>query len=73
MWWVIGGTLVFLTLVLYVQVLRNVFHFSVLHPDDIVLCLGAGVFSVAWFEGLKLVERRQKNRARQDRSFGSGL
>jgi len=60
MWWVMGGTFLFLGLVLSVPFLRGLFHFSVLHPDDIALCLTAGVFSVAWFEGLKWLERRRK-------------
>lgn len=50
----------FLSLVLYVPFLRNLSHFSPLHPDDIVLCLAAGVLSVAWFEGLKLIDRRRR-------------
>jgi Ca2+-transporting ATPase len=58
--WVAGATLVFLSLVLYVPFLRNLSHFSPLHPDDIVLCLAAGVLSVAWFEGLKLIDRRRR-------------
>ncbi len=59
MWWVLGGTLVFLGLVLYVPFLRILFHFSTLHPDDIALCLTAGVLSVGWFEGLKWMQRRR--------------
>ena len=59
MWWVMGGTLTFLALALSVPFLRGLFHFSVLHPDDLLLCLTAGVFSVAWFEGLKWIQRRQ--------------
>jgi Ca2+-transporting ATPase len=47
MWWVIGSALVFLALVLYVRFLRELFHFSTLHPNDIALCLGAGAVSMA--------------------------
>src|SRR5438876_10366899 len=32
---VFGGTLFFLGLVLYVPFLRDLFHFSTLHPDDL--------------------------------------
>lgn len=53
LWWVFGGTLFFLFLVLYVPVLRDLFHFSMLHLDDLALCIGAGVFSILWFEGMK--------------------
>ena len=60
-WWVVGGTFVFLGLTLSVPLLRSLFHFSVPHPDDVALCLTAGVFSVGWFEGLKWVQRRGTN------------
>lgn len=55
LWWVIGGTTFFLGLALYVPFLRDLFHFSTLHLDDLVLCLAAGSASILWFEGLKLV------------------
>ncbi|MFN0191661.1 MAG: cation transporting ATPase C-terminal domain-containing protein [Aestuariivirga sp.] len=53
MWWVVSGAVVFLCLVLYVPFLRTLFHFSTLHPDDLALCAGAGVVSMAWFEAVK--------------------
>jgi Ca2+-transporting ATPase len=52
--WVLGGAAVFLGLVLYVPFLRSLFLFSTLHLIDIVICLAAGVFSIIWFEGLKM-------------------
>jgi len=52
--WVLGGAAVFLGLVLYVPFLRSLFLFSALHLIDIVICLAAGVFSIIWFEGLKM-------------------
>jgi Ca2+-transporting ATPase len=60
MWWVAGGALIFLALVLYVPFLRALFHFSMLHPDDIALCLSAGAVSLAWLEALKALHRRRK-------------
>ena len=57
MWWVAGGALAFLVLVLYVPFLQVLFHFSTLHPDDIALCVGAGSVSLAWFETLKALQR----------------
>jgi len=53
LWWVFGGTLFFLGLVLYVPFLRDLFHFSTLHPDDLALCLASGLVSILWFEGIK--------------------
>ncbi|MBI3330319.1 MAG: cation-translocating P-type ATPase, partial [Nitrospinae bacterium] len=59
-WWVVGGALGFLSLVLYVPVLRDLFRFAPLHPGDLLLCLAAGVASILWFEGLKLCGGCQK-------------
>src|SRR5262249_44635014 len=36
-WWVAGSAFVFLGIVLYVPFFRTLFHFSFLHPNDIVL------------------------------------
>jgi Ca2+-transporting ATPase len=60
LWWVLGGAAVFLGLVLYLPVLRSLFRFSILHPIDLAICLAAGVVSILWFEGLKMVNGRQK-------------
>jgi Ca2+-transporting ATPase len=56
LWWVIGGTVAFLALVLMVPGVQGLFHFASLHPHDLLLSLGAGVVCVAWFEALKLTE-----------------
>ena len=53
LWWVIGGGLFFLALVLYVPELRNLFSFSFLHPSDLAICLLGGAISLLWFELLK--------------------
>jgi Ca2+-transporting ATPase len=45
-------------LVLYVPVLRNLFHFGQLHFTDLIICLIAGALSVVWFECLKIVHNR---------------
>jgi len=58
LWFVLGGTLVFLGLVLYVPFLRDLFHFSTLHPDDIAICLAGGFVSILWFEWLKLFKQK---------------
>jgi Ca2+-transporting ATPase len=58
--WVVGGALAFLAVVLYVPLLRDLFRFSTLHPIDLAICLAAGVVSIAWFEGLKILRGGQK-------------
>jgi Ca2+-transporting ATPase len=62
LWIIVLSTLVFLGLVLYVPFLRDLFHFGFLHPVDILMCLGAGVISVMWFEAFKLVYGRKARR-----------
>jgi Ca2+-transporting ATPase len=64
--WVTAGAVALLVLVLYVPPLRDIFGFSRLHPNDLGLCIGAGLGSVAWFEALKWIIRRRK------RSVGGG-
>jgi Ca2+-transporting ATPase len=59
LWWVVGGALVLLGLVLYVPFLRDIFGFAVLHLDDLAICLAAGLASIGWFEGLKLATGRR--------------
>ncbi len=48
--------MIFLGLVLYVPFLRDLFGFGrgPLSIGDLLLCIGAGLFSILWFEGLKL-------------------
>lgn len=58
LWWVVGGALVFLALVLYVPFLRDLFRFATLHPTDILICLGAGGVGIAWFELFKFARNR---------------
>ena len=57
--WVFAGTVVLLMLVLYVPFLRKLFHFTFLHPDDLLICLLAGVCSILWFEGVKVLKKRR--------------
>jgi Ca2+-transporting ATPase len=56
-WWVSGGAIVFLGLVLYLPFLRDLFHFSFLHPVDLGICLVSGLVSVFWFEILKALRK----------------
>ena len=65
LWWVVGGALIFLGLVLYVPFLRELFKFAQLHLDDLALCLAAGGISILWFELFKLVSRRHSKAGRQ--------
>ena len=44
---------------LYVPFLRTLFHLSTLHPNDLGLCLLAGLACTAWFETLKAIQRHR--------------
>jgi len=57
LWWVIGGGLVFLALILYVPFLRHLFSFSFLHPIDLAICFAGGIISLIWFESLKFMNK----------------
>ena len=53
LWWVMGGALSFLGLVLYVPPLRQLFHFGYLHADDILIAVAAGVVCIIGVEAAK--------------------
>jgi Ca2+-transporting ATPase len=59
LWWVVGGAVAFLGLVLYVPFLRDLFRFGTLHADDLLISLGAGLAGIVWFELFKLLRRRR--------------
>lgn len=61
-WWVVLGAASFLGVVIYVPSVQILFRFSRLHVPDIALCLTAGMFSIAWFEALKILERLRRFR-----------
>ncbi len=55
--WILAGATVSLSLVLYLPFLRNLFHFSFLHMDDLLI-VGIGSFiSLAWFEIFKFIRQ----------------
>ncbi|QDT73592.1 cation-translocating P-type ATPase [Lacipirellula limnantheis] len=60
LWYVFGGTIFFLSLALYVPFLRDLFHFSTLHPNDLALCIAAGSASILWFESLKWFKQKSR-------------
>ncbi len=50
LWWVVGGTLLVLGVVLYIPAVRILFRFGVLPFHELLFCLAAGLASVLWFE-----------------------
>src|SRR5579859_3497430 len=61
--WIVLGAAGFLAVVLYVPSIQVLFRFSRLHTSDVMLCLTAGLFSIAWFEVLKMAGRPQPSAA----------
>lgn len=59
LWWVSGGTVLFLFFALTVPSLQSLFRFAPLHTIDLILGLGAGVLSVLISESLKTRPSRE--------------
>jgi P-type Ca2+ transporter type 2C len=57
--WVLAGTILGLTMILYIPSLRNIFHFDFLHWKDIIICVVAGLLGIAIFEFLKVIKRKR--------------
>jgi Ca2+-transporting ATPase len=49
-WWIFGIALLALALVIYIPQLSSLFRFSALDPVNLLICLGAGLASIIWFE-----------------------
>jgi Ca2+-transporting ATPase len=60
LWWVAGGAFAFLLLALTLPILREVFHFGEITPQQFALSLAAGLGSVLWFELYKLASPRER-------------
>jgi Ca2+-transporting ATPase len=54
---IIASTLAILALVIFVPVIRDMFRFGTLHPNDLVFCFGAGAVCILWFEVVKYFSR----------------
>jgi Ca2+-transporting ATPase len=62
--WVLGSAVTALLAVLYIPALRKLFNFSVLHPIDLAVVIGAGIVSVVSFEAVKLLNRKHSELVR---------
>lgn len=59
LWWIILMAVFCLGLVIYVPFLQNLFGFDPLNWIEVLICLGVGLVSIAWFEIFKVFSRRQ--------------
>lgn len=59
--WVIGCAVFFLTLVLNVPFLLDLFRFDRINIIEALLCTGVGIMSITWFEFYKRFKFKKKN------------
>ena len=59
LWWIVGGTLLALALVLIVAPLRDMFRFAPLSLWQLLACLFAAVVGLGWFEVYKALNHPQ--------------
>lgn len=59
LYYVVGGTLLFLALALYVPPLQKLFQFGRLSALDLLVSITAGIASVLWFEVWKFISQRR--------------
>jgi P-type Ca2+ transporter type 2C len=55
--YIVGGAILFLVLTLNIPFLMDLFQFEKIQFVNALICVGAGLFSVTWFEVYKLVRR----------------
>jgi len=63
LWAVTGGTFALLAAVLYLPWPRNLLQFSILHANDLAICVVLVMISITWFEAGKILLRRRRARA----------
>jgi P-type Ca2+ transporter type 2C len=63
LWLVTVAALITLSATIYIPPLRALFHFSALHPVDLVIAAAAGFAGILWFELLKLFGVRVSHQA----------
>ena len=57
--YILSGTFFGLMMLVYAPFLRNIFHFDMLHAEDLLLSMGAAFVGVLWFEIYKIIMRRK--------------
>ncbi len=59
LWWVISGALAGMAAALYLPQMRELFSFAPLPITDLMLCVGAAVAGLLWFEFYKFLQARR--------------
>jgi P-type Ca2+ transporter type 2C len=55
--WIVGGAIIFLILILNIPFLLNLFLFEKIGLAEFMVCVGAGLLSITWFEIYKQVKK----------------
>ena len=55
--WIIGGAVIFLILIIQIPFLLDLFQFEKIGYLELLVCTGAGLLSITWFEIYKKVKR----------------
>ncbi|MEI6755077.1 MAG: cation-translocating P-type ATPase [Paludibacter sp.] len=58
--WVLGGAIFFLTLILNVPFFLDLFQFEKISLVNLLICIVAGISTIVWFEVYKLVKSNNK-------------
>ena len=59
LFWVLGGAVIFLGMVVFIPFLQKIFHFAPMHYIDIIIALGAAIASISWFELVKFISHKK--------------
>ncbi|MEI6520785.1 MAG: cation-translocating P-type ATPase [bacterium] len=61
MWWVVGGAIILIFVMMNIPSLAILFQFASLSFQQAGICLAAGICSVVWFEIVKMVRSRRES------------
>jgi Ca2+-transporting ATPase len=61
--WVVGGAILFMILIMNVPFFLQMFQFEKIGIPDTMICIGAGLLTITWFEVYKAIKHRKKKGA----------
>jgi Ca2+-transporting ATPase len=59
--WVIGGAVLFMTLIMNIPFFLKLFQFEKIGATDTVICIAAGLLTITWFEVYKTIKHSRKS------------
>jgi Ca2+-transporting ATPase len=64
--WVVGGAILFMTLIMYVPFFLQLFQFEKPGIADSLICIAAGLLTITWFEVYKAIKLRSQQKISGD-------